>query len=96
MPRRHYLVTYDVSDDKRRTKLYQTLLGAGDHVQYSVFTCDLNQTELAALRGQVRPLIHHLEDQLLIIDLGLATEPLFEGIEAIGRAYQPPTRVQVI
>jgi CRISPR-associated protein Cas2 len=96
MARRHFLVTYDVSDDKRRTKLYKTLLGAGDHVQYSVFMCDLNEAELATLRGRVRPLIHHKEDQLLFVDLGLASQPLVEGIEALGRAYQPPVRVQVI
>ena len=39
MSRRHYLVTYDVSDDKRRTHLFKLLEGNGDHVQYSVFFC---------------------------------------------------------
>lgn len=96
MARRHYLLTYDVSDDKRRTRLYKTLLGAGDHVQYSVFLCDLNDAELADLRGRVRPLLHHGEDQLLVVDLGPAASPLLDGIEAIGRAYEPAVRVQVI
>jgi CRISPR-associated protein Cas2 len=96
MSRRHYLMTYDISDDKRRTKVYKTLLGAGDHIQYSVFFCDLNDKELASLRSRLRPLIHKAEDQLLIVDLGAASEPLVEGIEALGRAYEPPGRTLVV
>lgn len=89
-------MTYDISDDKRRTKVYKTLLGAGDHVQFSVFLCDLNDAELAALRGRLRPLLNDAEDQLLIVDLGIATEPLVEGIEALGRAYEPTVPTLVV
>lgn len=96
MARRHFLVTYDIADDKRRDKVFKTLMGAGDHVQYSVFLCDLNPTELAELRRQVRPLLHQDDDQLLVVDLGKATRPLVEGIEAIGRAYDPPVRTRVV
>lgn len=96
MRRRHYLLTYDISDDKRRAKVYKTLLGAGDHVQYSVFFCDLNDAELASLRARLRPLLNNHEDQLLIVDLGIATDPLIEGIEALGRGYDPSVRVLVV
>lgn len=89
-------MTYDISDDKRRTKIYKILLGAGDHIQYSVFFCDLNDAELASLRGRLRPLLNNNEDQLLIVDLGLATQPLIEGIEALGRAYEPTVRTLVV
>ena len=96
MARRHYLVTYDISDDKRRTKVYKTLLGAGDHVQYSVFLCELNDSELAGLRSTVRTILNKKEDQLLFVDLGLASAPVLEGIEAIGRSYSPTARVLVV
>ena len=96
MSRRHYLMTYDISDDKRRTKVYKTLLGAGDHVQYSVFFCDLNDAELASLRKKLRPLLNSKEDQLLIVDLGVATASLIEGIEALGRGDEPAVRVLVV
>ena len=43
--RKRYLVTYDVSDDKRRTKIFKTLYAYGDHAQYSVFICELNARE---------------------------------------------------
>jgi CRISPR-associated protein Cas2 len=96
MARRHYLITYDISDDKRRTKVFNALMGAGDHVQYSVFLCDLNDAELADLRGRVRPLLHHEQDQLLVVDLGTAKQPLVRGIEALGRPYEPRVRTLVI
>ena len=47
--RNRYLVAYDVSDDKRRTGIFKTLMGNGDHVQFSVFLCDLSDLELARL-----------------------------------------------
>ncbi|HUT57607.1 MAG TPA: CRISPR-associated endonuclease Cas2, partial [Phycisphaerae bacterium] len=39
--RRRYLVTYDISDDKRRDLVFKTLRDRGDHVQFSVFLCEL-------------------------------------------------------
>lgn len=51
---------------------------------------------LAARRQPIPPLIHHEEDQFLIVNLGTATEPLLEDIEAIGRGYEPPVRTQVV
>ena len=96
MSRRHYLVSYDVSDDKRRTRIFKTLHGFGDHAQYSVFFCELSDHELVRLRTKLRSAIHHKEDQVLIVDLGTNTRPLEEGIEVLGRGYQPATRVVVV
>lgn len=36
-----YLVTYDISDDKRRKKIADLLEGYGVRVQFSVFECRL-------------------------------------------------------
>ena len=49
MNRKRFLVTYDVSDDKRRTQIFKTLYAYGDHAQYSVFFCELNAREYAEL-----------------------------------------------
>lgn len=96
MPRRHYLVTYDVSDDKRRTRLFDYLEGEGDHAQYSVFFCDLSAAELANLRARITDIINDRQDQVLILDLGLADEPLDRGLEVLGQPYKPLTRVTVV
>jgi CRISPR-associated protein Cas2 len=45
MNRKRFLVTYDVSDDKRRTQIFKTLYAYGDHAQYSVFFCELSARE---------------------------------------------------
>jgi len=96
MPRRHYLVSYDVSDDKRRTKLFEMLEGEGDHAQYSVFFCDLTARELASLRARIVELIHDREDQVLLLDLGPADRPLDHGLEVLGSPYEPLTRTIVV
>ena len=38
-----YVVVYDISNDKRRTKLHNKLLDYGAPVQYSVFECHLDK-----------------------------------------------------
>ncbi len=96
MARRHYLVSYDISDDRRRDAVFKALEGQGDHVQYSVFLCDLNDRELAQLRARLRREINAVEDQILIVDLGPATSPLENGIECLGKAYAPSVRVLVV
>jgi len=89
--RRRYLITYDVADDRRRTKLFNLLRDAGDHAQYSVFFGELTAAELAGLRGAMSAAVHHGEDQVLVVDLGPsdphARHPFAEGVEAIGRPY---------
>lgn len=96
MRRRHFLVTYDISDDRRRDRTFKTLLGFGDHAQYSVFFCEMDDRELAQLRARLRQEIHAQEDQILILDLGAASRPLVGGLEVLGRGYEPPLRTVVI
>lgn len=96
MARRHFLVSYDISDDKRRTKVFQTLQANGDHAQFSVFLCQLNPVELARLRATVAPLINAAEDQIMIVELGkvYADEPI--RLETLGLPYSPPTRAMIV
>lgn len=96
--RRRYLVTYDIADDKRRDRVFKTLRDRGDHVQFSVFVCELSPTEHASLKGQLQQYVHQREDQVLILDLGLADNALEigQGLDCIGFAYCPPQRVTVV
>jgi CRISPR-associated protein Cas2 len=50
-------ISYDISDDKRRTKAAKALEDYGTRVQYSVFECRLQQPELQKLKNRLRPLI---------------------------------------
>jgi CRISPR-associated protein Cas2 len=96
MNRRHFLVSYDISDDKRRTSVFELLQANGDHAQFSVFLCQLNGTELAKLHAALQPMIDSSTDQVLILDLGRVDygEPL--PITAIGRPHLPPVRTMIV
>ena len=96
MARRRYLVSYDISDDKRRTRTFKILDAWGDHAQYSVFFAELSPKELAGLKMRLDKLINHDEDQILILDLGPDANPLDEALECLGKAYHAPTRVVVV
>ncbi|MEW6716431.1 MAG: CRISPR-associated endonuclease Cas2 [Chloroflexota bacterium] len=58
------LVVYDISNDKRRTKLHNALLDFGTPVQYSVFECFLDEKEQERMKrkvmGTIRPKIDHV------------------------------------
>lgn len=94
--RRRYVISYDIADDKRRTRVFELLLGYGDHVQYSVFLSDLSRRELILLRSRLLELINERDDQVLVIDLGKETRPLENSLDVIGRSYEPPNRSMIV
>ena len=69
-----YVITYDITNDKRRNKVFKVMQNYGEHVQYSVFVCELNAGEKEDLINDFDPLINHSEDQILIINLGKMPE----------------------
>lgn len=63
--RRQWLVvSYDIPDDKRRTKVMKTLEGYGHRAQYSVFECELRPADLDRLKTRLRDLIDDQEDDV--------------------------------
>lgn len=96
MARRRYLISYDISDDKRRTHVFKALRDNGDHVQFSVFFCELNEKELVRLRMELDEAINHRQDQIVILDLGGSHIPLESALVCLGKAYNPPSRVLVV
>lgn len=87
MSRNRILITYDVCNDKRRTKVHRILRDVGDHVQFSVFVADLSEREYIQVRSRIREKIHHDQDQVLFIDLGPAERDPLARIESLGRQY---------
>jgi len=67
-----FLVCYDVCNDRRLKRVYKAMRGYGDHLQFSVFRCELSARERAEMIAELSPLIAHDEDQVLIIDIGPA------------------------
>ena len=54
-----YLVCYDVANDKRLRKVFKTCGNFGDHLQFSVFECDLNPSEKIELETALGDIINH-------------------------------------
>lgn len=94
--RRLYIITYDVADPKRLRKVFQIMRGFGDHLQLSVFRADLSPKERMQLLMKLNPVIHHKEDQVLIIPVGPAGGELEKEIEALGKPYIPSERCAVV
>ena len=67
-----YLVCYDIADDKRLRKVFKTCSNFGDHLQFSVFECDLNPSEKVELESALTEIINHDEDQVIFVGLGPA------------------------
>ena len=63
------IVVYDISNDKRRTKLHKRLKDFGTPVQYSVFECLLDAAGFKSMQKAVnriiRPRIDHVRYYVL-------------------------------
>jgi CRISPR-associated protein Cas2 len=85
--RTSYLVCYDICDDKRLRRVFKTMRGYGDHLQYSVFECQLTASDLVRLRDDLSQIIHHVHDQVLFVNLGPAEGRGERVITALGKPY---------
>ena len=83
------LVSYDVPNDRRRTRLAHTLKDYGQRVQYSVFECNLEEAQLARLRSRVEKLIEATEDSVRIYLLCRGCAERLE-IQGLGVATRDP------
>ena len=82
-----YLVCYDVANDKRLKRTFKTCRNFGDHLQFSVFECDLSPAEKIELETQLSQVIKQDEDQVLFISLGPAEGRGDRVITALGLPY---------
>ena len=85
--RQSYLICYDICDDKRLRKVFQIMRGYGDHLQYSVFECQLTASDLARCRAALAATINHKVDQVLFVNLGPAEGRGERVITALGKPY---------
>ena len=82
-----YLVCYDITEDKRRDRVFKTCKNHGEHLQFSVFECDLNSSELARLQRELLAVILQSEDQILFVSLGPSEGRGDRVIAALGKPY---------
>ena len=58
------VVVYDISNDRRRTKLHDALLDYGTPVQYSVFECLLDEDGLRRMKQAIGRVIRPRVDRV--------------------------------
>jgi CRISPR-associated protein Cas2 len=85
--RHTYIVAYDITDPKRLRKVFRVCEDYGNHLQYSVFECDLSAQEKVEFEGKLKAVIHEENDQVLFILLGPAESRGERQITALGQAY---------
>jgi len=61
MKKRFVVVSYDISDDVRRNQIFKCLKKYGQHVQYSVFECELIEKDYVRMRHELERVINRDE-----------------------------------
>jgi CRISPR-associated protein Cas2 len=91
--RAHYLICYDVSDDRNRTRICNMLLDYGERLQFSVFEADLSPEDLADILERSRSYIAN-GDSLRIYPL---CRSCAAGVHRLGRdTYHDPTSARIV
>lgn len=85
--RHTYIVSYDIADPKRLRRVFRICQDYGNHLQFSVFECDLSATEKVDLETKLKEVIHNDDDQVLFIELGPTENRGDRIISALGQAY---------
>jgi len=88
MHKQFVLVTYDVPNDRRRTRLHTILCNYGTPVQYSVFECLVTDAELAALQAELRRAIKPRLDDVRYYCLCSACQARIETTRAAAPVTQ--------
>lgn len=94
--RRVCIVSYDISDPRRLRQVYRTMRGFGQHLQLSVFTCDLTGAQRVQMVAALEEAIDREEDQILVIDLGPSQTQPIQQIETLGRPLKVRVRGPVV
>lgn len=91
---KQYIISYDISNDKRRNKIRKLLCDYAVPVQYSVFEARLSEEDYIELRYKLARLLRKDEDSIIfymqcarcrddIIRIGNCADPFGNGIYII-------------
>ena len=92
---RLFIVTYDISDQKRWRRVFKAMHGYGEWIQLSVFQCRLSQRRRAELETRLRELVKNGDDHILLIDVGSA-DKIELAMESIGKSFSKMERRAIV
>jgi CRISPR-associated protein Cas2 len=88
---RLYIVTYDISDQRRWRRVFKAMHGYGEWLQLSVFQCRLTGRRRAEMETRLRELVKNGEDHVLLIDVGPA-DKVHVAFESLGKSFSKMER----
>lgn len=83
------IITYDIPDDKRRTKIHKLLSGYGQWTQYSLFECWLSEKEWVRLRYEIESVGLAGEDSIRFYRLCATCGERVETLDGRGKPAEP-------
>ena len=92
---RLYIVTYDISDDRRWRHVFRIMKGYGRWLQLSVFQCRLTTRRRQDMAAALEAVIHHRDDDVLIIDVGPA-DKVDLRVESLGKVFESVKRQAIV
>ncbi|MGQ0835235.1 MAG: CRISPR-associated endonuclease Cas2 [Gammaproteobacteria bacterium] len=90
-----YVVAYDIADPKRWRRVFNLMEGYGEWLQLSVFQCRLNAERHAELIALLDGIIHHSDDHVILLDIGLA-DHVVPRVVSLGKTYMAVERAPII
>lgn len=90
-----YIIAYDIADQKRWRAIFRLLHGYGEWLQLSVFQCRLSRLRHAELVATLDEIIHHKEDHVILMDLGLA-DTVKPKVVSLGKEFQAVEKEPII
>ena len=92
---RLFIVTYDISDQKRWRRVFKIMKGYGQWLQLSVFQCRLTARRRADMAARLDRTIKRDDDHVIIVDVGPA-ERVNPRVESLGRTFHSAKREAII
>ncbi len=75
MKKKFYVISYDIKDDKRRTRVFKIMRNFGTRVQFSVFECILSDEKMQELHDKIEKTIKTDEDSVRIYYIPESLKP---------------------
>lgn len=91
-----YLVCYDIRDPRRLRQVFKICKGYGEHWQYSIFFCVIKEIDRERLQSELEDVMHHDEDQILILDLGENEATARYRTTVLGQGQDDPLEGMVV
>jgi len=88
-----YVVAYDISNDRRRTKVHKILSGFGRWTQFSLFECHLTEKEHLTLQAKLDKVLDEAQDRVRFYAL---CEACLKKVDTVGMERPGEEQVYIV